>query len=53
VWDVSGKIQNSSVMISESDFSSEEETLFISSKPSNGHAKLNGVVSREQKSLKT
>ncbi|KAK6959714.1 dyslexia-associated protein kiaa0319-like protein [Biomphalaria glabrata] len=37
-----GKIQNSSVMISESDLSSDEETLFISSKKlSNG---INGKV---------
>ncbi|XP_025091552.1 dyslexia-associated protein KIAA0319-like protein [Pomacea canaliculata] len=39
-----GKIQNSSVMVSESDFSSEEETLFVSGKPQNGHLKpLNGM----------
>ncbi|KAL8578421.1 hypothetical protein ACOMHN_014920 [Nucella lapillus] len=43
------KIQNSSVMISESDFSSEEETLFVNSKPVNGHSKPpNGVVPRQQ-----
>ena len=32
-----GKIQNSSVMISESDFSSDEETIFMNPKKSNGH----------------
>ncbi|KAL5013231.1 hypothetical protein ScPMuIL_007501 [Solemya velum] len=38
------KIHNSSVMISESDFSSEEETLFVNSKKSNGHIKpINGI----------
>ncbi|XP_076437879.1 dyslexia-associated protein KIAA0319-like protein [Babylonia areolata] len=42
------KIQNSSVMISESDFSSEEETLFVNSKPLNGHSKPpNGIVARQ------
>nr|KAG5701483.1 hypothetical protein BaRGS_000879 [Batillaria attramentaria] len=53
--DTVGKIQNSSVMISESDFSSEEETLFVSSKPSNGHLKpLNGVSRQHFKAkLKT
>ncbi|XP_041361806.1 dyslexia-associated protein KIAA0319-like protein [Gigantopelta aegis] len=40
-----GKFQNSSVMISESDFSSEEETLFINHKKTNGHISkpLNGL----------
>ncbi|KAK7091316.1 hypothetical protein V1264_009012 [Littorina saxatilis] len=47
------KIQNSSVMISESDFSSEEETIFVNSKPANGHSKPpNGVVSRQHMKAK-
>ncbi|XP_060562361.1 LOW QUALITY PROTEIN: dyslexia-associated protein KIAA0319-like protein, partial [Ruditapes philippinarum] len=50
------KIQNSSVMISESDFSSdEEETLFLNQKKTNGHlGQLNGVSKQHLKnSLKT
>ena len=39
----SGKIQNSSVMISESDFSSEEETIFMNPKKSNGYVPKNGL----------
>ncbi|XP_050397494.1 dyslexia-associated protein KIAA0319 isoform X1 [Patella vulgata] len=47
-----GKIQNSSVMMSESDFSSEEETLFVNSKKTNGHAlkPLNGFTKNHYKS---
>ena len=42
-----GKIQNSSVMVSESDPSSEEETLFVNSKPLCGNSRLpNGFPSR-------
>lgn len=38
------KIQNSSVMISESDFTSEEETLFVNQKKTNGHlGQMNGI----------
>ncbi|XP_012934806.1 dyslexia-associated protein KIAA0319 [Aplysia californica] len=52
-----GKIQNSSVMISESELSSDEETLFISSKktPSCGvNGKLsNGTKSGHRSKLKT
>ncbi|XP_067665958.1 dyslexia-associated protein KIAA0319-like protein [Haliotis asinina] len=46
-----GKIQNSSVMISESDFSSEEETLFVNSKKPNGHIQkpLNGISKQHYK----
>ncbi|XP_052763495.1 dyslexia-associated protein KIAA0319-like protein [Mya arenaria] len=51
----SGKKQNSSLMVSESDFSSEEETIFVNNKKSNGHiGKLNGVSKQySQNSLKT
>ncbi|XP_062573171.1 dyslexia-associated protein KIAA0319-like protein isoform X1 [Saccostrea cucullata] len=38
-----GKTQNSSVMMSESDLSSEEETLFINHKKTNGFIQKNGV----------
>ncbi|KAL4218544.1 hypothetical protein ACF0H5_023278 [Mactra antiquata] len=48
------KIQNSSVMISESDFSSDEETLFLNQKKSNGHVQqLNGVNKHLKNTLKT
>ena len=51
---LSGKIQNSSVMISESDFSSEEETIFMNPKKSNGYVPKNGLSKREHKTkLKT
>lgn len=40
----SGKMQNSSLMMSESEFSSDEETLFVNHKKTNGHiTKLNGI----------
>lgn len=49
-----GKIQNSSVMISESDFSSEEETIFMNPKKSNGHLPKNGLSKPHYKTkLKT
>ncbi|XP_045183076.2 dyslexia-associated protein KIAA0319-like protein isoform X2 [Mercenaria mercenaria] len=49
------KIQNSSVMISESDFSTEEETLFVNQKKTNGHlGQMNGISKQHLKnSLKT
>ncbi|XP_021367738.1 dyslexia-associated protein KIAA0319-like protein isoform X2 [Mizuhopecten yessoensis] len=51
-----GKIQNSSVMISESDFSSDEETLFVNHKKTNGFVQkpLNGITKQHLKTkLKT
>ncbi|XP_060065964.1 dyslexia-associated protein KIAA0319-like protein [Ylistrum balloti] len=51
-----GKIQNSSVMISESDFTSEEETLFVNHKKTNGFLQkpLNGISKQHLKTkLKT
>ena len=47
-----GKMQNSSLMISESDFSSDEETLFINHKKTNGHVK-NGFVEPGKSKVKT
>lgn len=47
-----GKMQNSSLMISESDFSSDEETLFINHKKTNGHVK-NGFVKPGRSKVKT
>ena len=51
VWFDAGKIQNSSVMVSESDFTSDEETLFINKK-ANGHVK-NGMVRLNRNKVKT
>lgn len=49
-----GKKQNSSVMISESDFSSEEETIFMNPKKSNGFVPKNGLSKQHLKTkLKT
>ena len=47
-----GKMQNSSLMISESDFSSDEETLFVNHKKTNGHVK-NGLVKPGRNKVKT
>lgn len=48
------KIQNSSVMISESDFSSDEETIFMNPKKSNGYVPKNGLSKQHLKTkLKT
>lgn len=49
--DLSRKIQNSSLMISESDFSSDQETLFVNKKI-NGHVK-NGLVKSGKNKVKT
>lgn len=51
-----GKIQNSSMMISESDFTSDEETLFVNHKKTNGFVQkpLNGINKQHLKTkLKT
>ena len=45
----SGKRQVSSLMVSESDFSSEEETLFINTKKMNGHSNKNGLVKQKSR----
>jgi len=47
-----GKLQNSSLMVSESDDSTDEETLFVNSKKSNGHVK-NGYVKHGRSKVKT
>lgn len=45
-----GKNQNSSVMISDSEFTSDEETLFVNQKKTNGHlATLNGISKQHLK----
>ena len=46
---VTGKMQNTSIMMSESDFSSEEETVFVNNKrPINGHLR-NGLTKPKTK----
>jgi hypothetical protein len=45
-----GKMQNSSLMVSESDVTSDEETIFVNSKKSNGHLrKTNGFLKHTKK----
>ena len=45
-----GRMQNSSLMVSDSDFSSDEETLFVNHKKSNGHiSKMNGISKQNLK----
>ena len=44
-------MQSSSLMVSESDFSSDEETLFVNKK-ANGHVK-NGMVRAGRNKVKT
>ncbi|XP_064651810.1 dyslexia-associated protein KIAA0319-like protein isoform X2 [Lineus longissimus] len=45
-----GKMQNSSLMVSESDATSDEETIFVNSKKANGHLrKTNGFLKHTKK----
>ena len=51
---LSGKKQNTSIMVSESDFSSDEETIFVNHKKTNGHVKpLNGLVKPNKNKIRT